>query len=197
MAARTERDRIMGDRASGHTPAAARLTFGKAASAWLDSLESRELRTETRAEYGRHIARLSGWHTRRLDRITTGDLRGLMAKMRAEGLGERSLALELGTIGRVFRFAAGELGWRGQDPTRLLERGDRPKARRGHAGAIFEGQQLEETLAQAHEPFRTLFLLMANTGCRISEALGLRLGDLTLNDDPRIAFTRQVSRHGE
>ena len=75
MAARAERDRILGDRASGHTAAQPRLTFGRAARAWLDSLESRELRPETRAEYGRHVARLAGWHTRRLDSITAADLR--------------------------------------------------------------------------------------------------------------------------
>jgi integrase len=120
-----------------------------------------------------------------------------MTRLRGEGLGDRSLALHLGTVGRVFRFAAAEMGWRGQDPTRLLERADRPKARRGHAGAIFEAHQLEETLAQAHEPFRTLFMLMAGTGCRVSEALGLRLDDLTLDGDPRVSFRRQMGRDGE
>jgi integrase len=196
MAARAERDRILGDRATGHTPAEPRLTFGKAANAWLESLQSREMREETRAEYGRHIARLSGWHTRRLNTITTADLRRLLAALRGEGLGERSLALHLGTVGRVFRFAAAELRWRGQDPTRLLERADRPRARRGHAGAIFEGDQLERTVAAAHEPFATLFKVMAGTGCRISEAVGLRLDDLILDDDPRIAFRRQMGRDG-
>lgn len=59
-----------------------------------------------------------------------------------------------GQVGRVFRFAAAELGWRGQDPTRLPERADGPRARRGHGGAIFEGHQREELAALVAEHLR-------------------------------------------
>jgi len=63
---------------------------------------------------------------------------------------------------------------------------------------MFEGRELEQTIAAAEEPYRALYTLAALTGARLSELLGLtwgsvRFGDL---DDAEVEFGWQVDRHG-
>jgi len=63
---------------------------------------------------------------------------------------------------------------------------------------IFLGQQLEQTIAAAREPFRTLFAVAALTGARISELCGLTWADVRIDDldEAEIEFGWQVDRHG-
>jgi integrase len=63
---------------------------------------------------------------------------------------------------------------------------------------IFIGEQLEQTIAAAHEPFRTLFTVAALTGARISELCGLSWADVRIDDpeDSEIEFAWQVDRRG-
>jgi len=66
-------------------------------------------------------------------------------------------------------------------------------------GSKTNGTGLEQTVAAAAEPWRTLFILAALTGARVSELLALtwadvRLGDL---DDAEVEFAWQVDRKGE
>jgi len=60
------------------------------------------------------------------------------------------------------------------------------------------GEQLEQTIAAAHEPFRTLFTVAALTGARISELCALTWADVRIDDadDAEIEFGWQVDRHG-
>ena len=63
---------------------------------------------------------------------------------------------------------------------------------------IFIGEQLEQTIAAADEPFRTLFTVAALTGARISELCGLTWADVRIDDldEAEIEFGWQVDRHG-
>jgi integrase len=74
----------------------------------------------------------------------------------------------------------------------------RPKISRGERRPIFLGEQLEQTIAAAHEPFRTLFAVAALTGARISELCGLTWADVRVDDldEAEIEFGWQVDRHG-
>jgi integrase len=198
MAVRTERDRILGDRARGVTPAVPRLTFGTAATAWLEALELTGRDPKTVAERQRHVETvLSGWHTRRLDEIVARDVLSLLKRLRREGLGARSQTIVLNTIKRVYAHAASKLHWRGPNPLDGLESWERPEH---HAPehVIFKQDELAETLAAAREPYRTIFYVLAGTGCRIAEALGLAPSDLYLGteDDPHITFRCQLARDG-
>jgi integrase len=60
------------------------------------------------------------------------------------------------------------------------------------------GEQLEQTIAAANEPFRTRFTLAALTGARISELCALTWADVRIDDpdDAEIEFGWQVDRHG-
>lgn len=66
------------------------------------------------------------------------------------------------------------------------------------APSDFTGEQLEQTIAAAHEPFRTLFAVAALTGARISELCGLTWANVRIDDldDADIEFGWQVDRHG-
>jgi integrase len=64
--------------------------------------------------------------------------------------------------------------------------------------AHLRGDQLEQTIAAAREPFRTLFTVAALTGARISELCALTWADVRIDDpdDAEIEFGWQVDRHG-
>ena len=86
-----------------------------------------------------------------------------------------------------------------------------PRRRRGRAYAFDERryltrEQLARLLAEVADDWRPLFELLASTGLRISEAIGLRVMDASLDlDPPRIRVRRAIvggqltspkSRHG-
>jgi integrase len=202
MAARAERDRILGAQAQcERVQANPKLRFREASDSYLTAFEARtELRESTRADTRRVVERhlLPRFHTRRLDGIEKADVMALLAALRSDGLGERSCALVLAVLGRIYRHAAADLRWAGRNPVDLLARHERPKPSHDRKRPIFDGDDLDQTVAAATEPYRTLFKLLAGTGARISETLAVRWSDLYLNgDDPRVAFRGQVDRKGE
>jgi integrase len=76
---------------------------------------------------------------------------------------------------------------------------ERPKPSQGNRRRIFEGQELEQTIRAAGEPYRTLFTVAALTGVRLSELLALTWADVRLDDldDAELEFGYQVDRHGK
>jgi integrase len=135
---------------------------------------------------------------RRLDAITADDLACLVRELRAEGKSEATIAAAIAVVGRIYRFAARRLGWTGTSPTTLMLTSERPKISQAKRRPIFEGEQLEQTIAAASDPFRTLFALAALTGARISELCGLTSADVHIEDldEAEIEFGWQVDRHG-
>jgi integrase len=113
-------------------------------------------------------------------------------------LSESTIVIVIGVANRVFRFAARRLGWSGTNPVSLLLPSERPKPSRGKRRRIFEGRELEQTVAAAPEPYRTLFTLAALTGARLSELLAITWADVKLEDpdDAEIDFGWQVDRRG-
>jgi integrase len=135
---------------------------------------------------------------RRLDAVTADDLASVVRELRAEGKSEATIAVAIAVVGRIYRFAARRLGWHGASPTTLMLTSERPKISQAKHRPIFEGEQLEQTIAAAHVPFRTLFALAALTGARISELCGLLWADVRIDDldEAEIEFGWQVDRHG-
>jgi integrase len=138
------------------------------------------------------------FEARRLDGITADDLAGLVRELRAEGKSEATIAVTVAVVGRVYRFAARRLGWTGTVPTTLMLSSERPKVSLAKKRPIFAGEQLEQTIAAAREPFRTMFAVAALTGARISELCGLTWADVRIDDldEAEIEFGWQVDRHG-
>jgi integrase len=200
LAARKLRDDLAARRARGESVAPnPKLRFGEAADRWLDG-PVLDLRDTTQAKYRSivdgHLR--NRFDARRLDVVSADDLAQLVRDLRSEGKSEATIAVAVAVIGRIYKFAARRLGWNGTIPTTLMLASERPKVSLAKRRPIFVGEQIEQTIAAANEPFRTLFAVAALTGARISELCGLTWADLRIDDldEAEIEFGWQVDRHG-
>lgn len=200
LAARKVRDDLAARRARGESIAPKpKLRFGEAADCWLTGpvVDLRETaQVKYRCMVSQHLRpRLEG---RRLDAVIADDLARLVRELRAEGMSEATIAVILGVVSAIYKFAARRLGWSGTIPTTLMLRSERPKMSPTKRRPVFTGEELEQTIAAAHEPFRTLFTVAALTGARISELCALTWADVRIDDpeDAEIEFGSQVDRHG-
>ncbi len=198
LAARRVRDDLVARRARGESVAPKpKLRFGEAAECWLAGPVV-DLRETTHVKYlcmvNRHLRpRFEG---RRLDALSADDLARLVRDLRVEGMGEATIAVILGVVSAIYKFAVRRLGWRGTIPTTLMLRSERPKLSQTKRRPLFTEEQLEQTIAGAHDPFRTLFTVAALTGARISELCALTWADVRINDpdDAEIEFGWRVDR---
>jgi integrase len=199
-AARAVRDALLSQRARGERVADnGRLRFGDAADRWLSG-PVRDLRPATQSCYRNAVEQhlLGRFGTRRLDAITPDDLAGLVRDLRANGLAESSIVIVVGVTNRIYRYTARRLGWNGVNPVSLMLSSERPKPSQGTRRRVFEGGELEETIASAEEPYRALFTVAALTGARLSELLALTWANVRIEDldDAELEFGHQVDRHG-
>ena len=200
-AARALRDQLVAQRNRREpAPDNVRLRFGDAADKWLAGPVA-DLRQTTRDCYRNAVdnhlrARLG---RQRLDAVTPDHLANLVRDLRAEGLAEATIAIVIGVTNRIYRYAARRLGWVGTNPVSLMLPSERPKPSQAKRRRLFEGTELEETVAAASEPYKTLFTVAALTGARLSELLGLTWANLHLDplDDAEIEFAHQVDRKGQ
>jgi integrase len=104
----------------------------------------------------------------------------------------------LGVVNRIYRYAARRLGWAGTNPVSLLLPSERPKPGQSAKRRVFEGDELEQTIAATGEPYGTLFTLAALTGARVSELLALRWTNVRIWDleEAEVEFVCQVDRDG-
>lgn len=200
-AARALRDQLVAQRNRREpAPDNVRLRFGDAADQWLAGPVA-DLRQTTRDCYrnavDNHLRQRFG--PRRLDAVTPDDLAALVRDLRSEGRAEASIAICVGVTNRIYRYAARRLGWVGTNPVSLMLPSERPKPSQAKRRRLFEGTELEETIAAASEPYKTLFTVAALTGARLSEMLGLTWANLRLDplDDAEIEFAHQVDRRGQ
>lgn len=200
LAARKLREDLNSRKARGEsiTPAG-KIKFGDAAGAWLTG-PVLALRDTTQQKYCCMVRdHLNPRFARRmLNALSADDMANLVRELRAEGKSEATISVVLNVVGHVYRHASRRLGWTGTVPTSLLTRAERPKVGQSKRRPIFTGEQLEQTIAAAHEPFRTLFIVAALTGARVSELCGLTWADIRIDDpaDAEIEFGFQVDRHG-
>ena len=154
MAARRLRDELLARRGRGETAAPdSRLRFDEAADVWFAG-PVLGLRHSTQAKYRSTLdqylrPRFGG---RRLDSITADDLAALVRQMRRQGKSEGTIAVVLGVVGQIYKFAVRRLGWQGASPTTLLLSSERPKVSLAKRRPIFTPEQIEETIAAAAEP---------------------------------------------
>ena len=198
-AARAARDELLVRRSRGERVASnTRLRFGDAAAQWLAGPVV-DLRATTQACYRNAVQHLiRRFATHRLDAISPDDLAALVRELRADGLAESTIVIVIGVVNRIYRYAARRLGWAGTNPVSLLLPSERPKPGQSVKRRLFEGEELEQTIAAASEPYKTLFTLAALTGARVSELLALRWANVRISDvdDAEVEFACQVDRHG-
>jgi integrase len=197
-AARALRDQLIAQRNRREpAPDNVRLRFGDAADKWLAGPVA-DLRQTTRDCYRNAVDNhlRARFEHRRLDANTPDDLAVLVRDLRAEGLAEATMAIAVGVTNRIYRYAARRLGCVGTNPVSLMLPSERPKPSQAKRRRLFDGTELEETIAAAAEPYKTLFTVAALTGARLSELLGLTWANLRLDplDDAEIEFAHQVDR---
>jgi integrase len=134
-----------------------------------------------------------------LDSIGVNDAARLVAELRQEGKSEWTISGIIGVASRVFTFARRRCTWHGTNPIPLLENGERPKVGQTQRRRIFTADELAQTIAQAGDPWKLLFMTAAVTGARESELLGIIWGDVDLSkpDEATISFEHRVDRAGE
>lgn len=142
------------------------------------------LANATQQAYRRDLAFLSSWLAARQSTLLQCDRASLHAMLEArvqQGYHHRSNARLLSSLRRFFRQAR-ELSWRGDDPTALLES---PRAPRALPNSLSESD-VEQLLAAASGDDavslrdRAMLELMYASGLRVSELVGLPLGQLSL-----------------
>jgi integrase len=117
----------------------------------------------------------------RVQEITVRDVRRLLRKTTM--LAERTRSGMLATLRQVMKMAVAE-GLIVRDPSAALQRHERPKQKAKRKGRRLSPAELEAVIAIAEElvpSFAPLIVLLAYTGLRIREALGLRWQDIDLD----------------
>ena len=135
--ARKVRDDLAARRARGESIAPKpKLRLGEAAEQWLGGPVA-DLRETTQIKYrcmvNQHVR--PRFESRRLDAISADDLAQLVRELRAEGKSEATIAVALGVVDRIYKFAARRLGWTGTIPTTLMLQSERPKVSYWPVGA--------------------------------------------------------------
>lgn len=199
-AARAVRDELLTRKARGERVATSpRLRFGDAAARWLAGPVV-DLRPATQRCYRNALEQhlLKRFERWRLDAVSPDDLAEMVRELRDEGLAESTIVIVVGVTNRVYRYASRRLGWSGGNPVSLMLPSERPKPGQSQRRRVFEARELEQTIAAADQPFRTLFTVAALTGARLSELLGLTWANVRCQDvdDAEIQFAWQVDRHG-
>jgi integrase len=170
-----------------------RLRFGDAADKWWDA-RAVKLRPATQVAYGaalKHLRRDFG--TRRMIDIAPADIAAFVTRQQAAGLKGWTVRAHLAVLGLVFNYAARRLGLPGANPVGLLDHSERPNTSDESAKRILTAAELDRLLAAIEPEHRLIFELIAETGVRLSEALGIVWSEVDF-DGESLTLTHQLGR---
>jgi integrase len=126
----------------------------------------------------RHVFRILGGETK-ATAVTPTHLRRLIDQLNAEGHSGSYVHGNLTALSALLRFGV-RRGLLESNPTRLLERGDRPSAKRRKEPRYLDRREIDRLLAKLGAEWRPVAAVCAFAGLRISEALALRWQDVDL-----------------
>jgi integrase len=178
------------------TAADPRLRFDAAAEAWWEG-RATKLRPATQSAYRWGRQQLSAaFGSRRMSDITATDLARYVSEKQAAGLKGWSIKGHLTVFSGIWSYAARHLGLTGENPVRLLDRVERPSRADERPKRVLSADELCRLIEAVDESYRLLFEFAAETGARLSEALGLAWGNLDI-EAQTVTFTHQLSRRHE
>jgi len=124
----------------------------------------------------RHVLRILG-PTTKAAAVTPTHLRRLIDQLNAGGSSGSYVHGNVTALSALLRFAV-RCGILESNPVRLLERGDRPSAKRRKEPRYLDRSEIDRLLAKLGEEFRPVAAVCAFAGLRVSEALALRWQDV-------------------
>jgi integrase len=153
--------------------------FSEWADRWLASLERKP---STVGSYRSTIVHAKeAFGGQRVRRIGADDIAQFNLMLRERGCSPSTRAKHLRVLGACMQ-AAVFYRFADSNPVRELPPAQRPRPERKEA-AYFENHELPRLFAHvSSEPFKTLFLVALKTGMRQGELLGLRWGDVDLEE---------------
>lgn len=189
-----------GQRQSGNRRPSTKQPFAEYAAAWLDGYQGRTARgfsEQTRSDYRRSIEQYAVpfFDGSRLCDIEQPDVRRLVSSLQARGLAASSVRKNMAAVKALFATAC-EDGDLPINPTlgiRVNGRQAREDDTETQAKAMTRAE-LAAVLEALPDRWRLLFELLAHSGLRISELLGLDWADLEFGDRPRLKVRRQYYR---
>lgn len=125
-----------------------------------------------------HALRILGRSTKASD-VTTAHLRTMIDKLKVENASGSSVRGVVTATSALFRYAV-RRGIVPTNPVRLLERGDRPTAKRQTEPRYLDRPQIDRLLAELGDEYRPIAAALAFAGLRVSEALALRWCDVDI-----------------
>jgi integrase len=124
----------------------------------------------------RRVLRILGAETKAVN-VRPAHLRAMIDKLCGEGLSGATVHGTLTALSALFRFAV-RRDVLEMNPVRMLERGDRPSAKRRREPRYLDRLQLDALLFELGDGFRPVAAVMAFAALRVSEALALRWHDV-------------------
>lgn len=191
--ARKERESILSALREGRLAARSDITLDALCDEWQSTREGRVAsRTiEYDHEQLKHVRAVLG--NLRVQAVTVSDIRRLLAA--TSTLSEWTRTGILRTLRQVMKMAVDE-GLIVRDPSDALQRHEKPKQRSRRKGRRLSPEQLEKVITTAERltpSFAPVIVLLAHTGLRAREALGLRWADVDL-DAATIRLRWQLAR---
>jgi len=138
----------------------------------------------------RAIPYFHGW---KLAEIEPPDVRAYVTRLEAEGLAPSHVRTQLAPLRTMFATAVEDGTLRFNPTAGVRVNGRREDEEEEHAKALTR-KQLATVLAELPEEHRLFFELLAHSGLRVSEAIGLTWGDVAFGERPRLEVRRQLCR---
>lgn len=194
----TEAREAKGKRQAGDRRPASRELFEDHVRQWLDTYRGRTSRgfsENARATYRRDLEHWAIPYFRgcRLEEIEPPDVRAFIGHLDDAGLRATTIRAILAPVKAMYATAV-EDGAVRANPTVSVRIGVGRRAEPSREVRAMTRAELSEVLGHIPEPWRLLFELLAHTGLRISEAIGLTWADVELGGNPRLLVRRQDFR---
>lgn len=190
-----------GKRRAGESRPSSRITVEAYFSDWIETYEGRTARgfSETsRSLYRRaiHDHALPTWRSWKLGEVEPAEVRALYRRLRAAGKSTATLRTLRAALSAMYSTAV-EDGVTDSNPIRgvRLPGGENDEDEQKQAKALTR-EELRIFLAALPDDsyWRLFFELLATTGLRIGEAVGLTWENLDLSDQPKVKVREQVYR---
>jgi len=189
------------DRTGSARPApSSKRPFADYARTWVQTAQGRTrqgLDEDTRRAYAAALEAHAIPHlgSRSLRDIDRSDINMLITKLQTQGLSPASIAKYIAPVRALFGDAV-ENGHVAANPALGLKINAKARTKNATTDGPERAKELTRVelaavLAAIPEQHRLAFELMAHTGCRISEILGLDWGDITFDDPPMLRVQRQ------